>query len=29
VELQIDGLGSLHNTMRKDEDDFSILALKK
>jgi fumarylacetoacetate (FAA) hydrolase len=29
VELAIDGLGSLHNTMCRDEDDFSILALKK
>ena len=29
VELEIDGLGKLSNTMVKDESDFSILALKK
>jgi 2-keto-4-pentenoate hydratase/2-oxohepta-3-ene-1,7-dioic acid hydratase (catechol pathway) len=29
VELEIDGLGKLSNTMVKDEDDFSILAKKK
>jgi fumarylacetoacetate (FAA) hydrolase len=29
VEMEIDGLGRLSNTMVKDEDDFSILAKKK
>jgi fumarylacetoacetate (FAA) hydrolase len=29
VELEIDGLGTLENTIRKEDDDFSILALKK
>lgn len=29
VELEIDQLGVLENTMMKEEDDFSILALKK
>ncbi|MBK8609681.1 MAG: fumarylacetoacetate hydrolase family protein [Chitinophagaceae bacterium] len=29
VEMEIDGLGKLSNTIVKDEDDFSILALKK
>jgi fumarylacetoacetate (FAA) hydrolase len=29
VELEIDGLGKLSNTIVKDESDFSILALKK
>jgi fumarylacetoacetate (FAA) hydrolase len=29
VELEIDGLGTLENTMKKEDDDFSILALKK
>ncbi|CAN5847316.1 fumarylacetoacetate hydrolase family protein [soil metagenome] len=29
VEMEIDGLGKLNNTIVKDEDDFSILALKK
>jgi fumarylacetoacetate (FAA) hydrolase len=29
VEMQIDGLGTLRNTIVKDESDFSILALKK
>jgi fumarylacetoacetate (FAA) hydrolase len=29
VEMEIDGLGRLSNTIVKDEDDFSILALKK
>lgn len=29
VEMEIDGLGRLSNTIRKDESDFSILALKK
>ena len=29
VELEIDGLGKLSNTIVRDEDDFSILARKK
>jgi fumarylacetoacetate (FAA) hydrolase len=29
VEMEIDGLGKLNNTIVKDESDFSILALKK
>jgi fumarylacetoacetate (FAA) hydrolase len=29
VEMEIDGLGILKNTIRKDQSDFSILALKK
>ncbi|TVR78455.1 MAG: fumarylacetoacetate hydrolase family protein [Chitinophagaceae bacterium] len=29
VELEIDGLGILKNTIKKDADDFSILARKK
>lgn len=29
VEMEIDGLGRLHNTIVKEEDDFSILARKK
>ncbi|HEY8387504.1 MAG TPA: fumarylacetoacetate hydrolase family protein [Parasegetibacter sp.] len=29
VEMEIDGLGRLSNTIVKDEDDFSILAKKK
>lgn len=29
VEMEIDGLGKLSNTMIKEETDFSILALKK
>jgi fumarylacetoacetate (FAA) hydrolase len=29
VEMEIDGLGKLSNTIRKEETDFSILALKK
>ena len=29
VEMEIDGLGKLTNTIVKEEDDFSILALKK
>ena len=29
VEMEIDGLGRLRNTIVKDESDFSILALKK
>jgi fumarylacetoacetate (FAA) hydrolase len=29
VEMEIDALGKLHNTIVKDESDFSILALKK
>jgi fumarylacetoacetate (FAA) hydrolase len=29
VEMEIDGLGILSNTIVKDESDFSILALKK
>jgi fumarylacetoacetate (FAA) hydrolase len=29
VEMEIDVLGKLHNTIVKDESDFSILALKK
>ena len=29
VEMEIDGLGKLTNTIVKDESDFSILALKK
>lgn len=29
VEMTIDGLGCLQNVIRKDPDDFSILALKK
>jgi fumarylacetoacetate (FAA) hydrolase len=28
VELEIDGLGKLENTLARDEDDFSLLALK-
>ena len=29
VEMEIDGLGKLSNTIVRDESDFSILALKK
>ena len=29
VEMEIRGLGHLSNTIRKDNSDFSILALKK
>lgn len=29
VEMEIDGLGLLHNTIVREEDDFSILARKK
>jgi fumarylacetoacetate (FAA) hydrolase len=29
VEMEIDALGKLHNTIVKDESDFSILSLKK
>lgn len=29
VELEIEGLGKLNNTIARDESDFSILALKK
>ncbi|HKP32145.1 MAG TPA: fumarylacetoacetate hydrolase family protein, partial [Chitinophagaceae bacterium] len=29
VEMEIDALGVLSNTIRKDEDDFSILQKKK
>ena len=29
IEMTIDGLGCLSNTIRKDEDRFSILDLKK
>ena len=29
VELEIDGLGKLSNTIVREEDDFSILARKK
>ena len=29
VVMEIDGLGILHNTIRKENSDFSILALKK
>jgi fumarylacetoacetate (FAA) hydrolase len=29
VEMEIDSLGKLSNTIVKDESDFSILALKK
>jgi fumarylacetoacetate (FAA) hydrolase len=29
VEMEIDNLGKLSNTIVKDESDFSILALKK
>jgi len=29
VEMEIDELGLLKNTIVKDESDFSILALKK
>jgi len=29
VEMEIDGLGKLSNTIRKEKTDFSILALKK
>ena len=29
VEMEIEGLGKLTNTIAKDESDFSILALKK
>jgi fumarylacetoacetate (FAA) hydrolase len=29
VEMAIDGLGHLSNTIRKVDTDFSILALKK
>jgi fumarylacetoacetate (FAA) hydrolase len=29
VEMEIDGLGKLSNTMVKEEDDFSILKRKK
>ena len=28
-DMEIDGLGILSNTIEKEEDDFSILALKK
>jgi fumarylacetoacetate (FAA) hydrolase len=29
VEMEIDGLGTLTNTIVKEDSDFSILALKK
>jgi fumarylacetoacetate (FAA) hydrolase len=29
VELEVDGLGVLSNTIVQEEDDFSLLALKK
>jgi len=29
VEMEIRGLGTLKNTIRKEDSDFSILALKK
>ncbi len=29
IEMEIDGLGILQNTIVKDEDDFSLLAIKK
>jgi fumarylacetoacetate (FAA) hydrolase len=29
VEMEIEGLGKLKNTISKDESDFSILELKK
>jgi fumarylacetoacetate (FAA) hydrolase len=29
VEMEIDGLGKLSNTIVRDESDFSILSLKK
>ena len=29
VELEIDALGKLSNTMVKEENDFSLLAIKK
>ncbi|WP_315818744.1 hypothetical protein [Paraflavitalea speifideaquila] len=29
VEMEIDGLGILNNTIVREEDDFSILARKK
>jgi fumarylacetoacetate (FAA) hydrolase len=29
VEMEIEGLGKLKNTIVKDKSDFSILALKK
>lgn len=29
IEMEVDGLGNLNNTIVKDENDFSILALKK
>jgi len=29
VELEIDGLGILSNTFVKDEDDFSLFAIRK
>jgi fumarylacetoacetate (FAA) hydrolase len=29
VEMEIQGLGHLKNTIRKEDSDFSILALKK
>jgi fumarylacetoacetate (FAA) hydrolase len=29
VVMEIEGLGKLKNTIRKDASDFSILALKK
>ncbi len=29
VEMEIDGLGKLSNSIKREEDDFSILALKK
>jgi len=29
VDMEIDGLGKLSNTIVRDESDFSILALKK
>jgi fumarylacetoacetate (FAA) hydrolase len=29
IEMEVDGLGKLTNTIAKEEDDFSILALKK
>jgi fumarylacetoacetate (FAA) hydrolase len=29
VEMEIEGLGKLSNTIRKEDTDFSILAMKK
>jgi fumarylacetoacetate (FAA) hydrolase len=29
VEMEVKGLGLLKNTIKKDESDFSLLALKK